>query len=284
MTLLSVGFHVSIAGSVDLAVDRAQELGCSTFQIFTRNPRVWKYKQLGDGEVSLFREKRKRMGFGEIVDHMPYLPNLATSDREVMKRSRAALVEEVRRCGILGVDHLVVHLGSHMGGGSMVGIRNVAAACQEAIDKNRNEVRILLEVSSGQKNSVGGRFEDIRLIMDSIRGGENRVGVCLDTCHVFAAGFDIRSKEAVARTMELFDEIVGLEQVRVVHLNDSKGALGSNLDRHEHIGLGKIGIMGFRAVLGYPGIDKKLIVMETPLDEVRDCAGNLRVVRRLIRA
>src|SRR5439155_20612347 len=130
---LSVGFQVSIAESVALAVDRAQELGCTTFQIFTRNPRVWKYKELRAEEVSLFREKRKRMGFGEVVTHMPYLPNLATSDLEVRKRSRAALVEEVRRSGLLGMDYVVVHLGSHMGGGSMAGIRNVAAACQEAI-------------------------------------------------------------------------------------------------------------------------------------------------------
>jgi deoxyribonuclease-4 len=273
---------VSIADSVHLAVDRAKELGCTTFQIFTRNPRGWRYSELDREEVALFKQKRKQMGFGEIVVHMPYLPNLASSDRATMKMSRASLVEEVRRCGNLDVEYLVVHLGSHLGGGSMVGIRNVAGACQEAISKNNNDTIVLLEIMAGHQNSVGVRFEDIRLILDNVRNRE-RIAVCFDTCHAFAAGFDLASKEAVARTMGLFDEIVGLEQIRVIHLNDSKGPLGSNLDRHEHIGMGHIGINGFRALANYPGISDRLLIMETPIDEVKDCARNLKVVRSLVR-
>ncbi len=272
---------MSIADSVDLAVDRAVELGCTTFQIFTRNPRIWNYKELEEEEVSLFKEKRKRMGFGKIVAHMPYLPNLASSDKATMKKSRTSLVEEVRRCGLLDVDYLVAHLGSHMGGGSMAGVKNVAGACQEAISKNNNHTIILLEIMAGQKNSVGGRFEEIRLILDTVRGRE-RLAVCFDTCHAFASGFDLGSREAVARTMGLFEEIIGLDQIKVVHLNDSKGPLGSNLDRHEHIGMGQIGIRGFRAVLNYPGISDRLLIMETPIDEARDCARNLKVVQGLV--
>lgn len=281
MSGLSVGFHVSIAESVDLSVDRAKELGCTTFQIFTRNPRGWNHADLEKEEVTLFREKRKKAGFGKVVAHMPYLPNLASPETSTMKRSRASLDEELRRCGVLGVDYAVVHLGSHMGAGSMKGVRNVAEACRQALSKSQNETMILLEIMAGQKNCVGARFEELRLILDSVHQKE-RIGVCFDTCHAFAAGFDLASEAAVARTMGLFDELVGLDEIRVVHLNDSKGPLGNNLDRHEHIGMGFIGMKGFRALLNHPGFSQKPIIMETPMDEVRDYAADLKVVRGLM--
>ena len=277
---LLVGFHVSISGSLDLAIDRAQEIGCTTLQMFTRNPRGWKYSELGEKEVQLFREKRRKAGYGRIVVHMPYLPNLASPQKTTMKRSRASLVEEVRRCGVVGADYLVVHLGSHMGKGSMVGVKNVSEACREAIEKNDNDTMILLEIMAGQKNCVGARFEEIRLILDAIPQ-RTRMGVCLDTCHAFAAGFDLASEEAVSRTMNLFDDLVGLREVKVLHVNDSKAPLGSNLDRHEHIGMGFIGAKGFRALLHYPEIADRLLILETPADGRMDGAEELRVVRRL---
>ncbi len=175
----------------------------------------------------------------------------------------------------------MVHLGSHMGTGSMKGVRNVADACREALAKNQNETMILLEIMAGQKNCVGARFEELKLILDSVRQRE-RMGVCFDSCHAFAAGFDLASEAAVARTMGLFDELVGLDEMRVIHLNDSKGPLGGNLDRHEHIGMGFIGMEGFRALLNYPGVGHKPIIMETPMDEVRDYAQDLKVVRGLV--
>jgi len=277
-----VGLHVSIAGSPDLAFDRAQELGATTFQIFTRNPNQWKFRPLEDETVALFREKRKQSGFRRIVDHMPYLPNLASPDRSTMKISRYTLVEETKRCDALGVDYLVVHLGSHLGKGTAVGISNIAEACNEAIAGSEAETIILLENMAGQKNCVGARFEEIRGILDKIKDG-SRVGVCVDTCHVYAAGFDLGNEAAVTGTMGLFEEIIGLDRLKVVHLNDSKGPLGSRLDRHENIGEGKIGRKGIRAFLHHQGISERPIIMETPYEDIKTMEKSIKLVRTLMR-
>ena len=277
-----VGLHVSAAGSLDLAFDRAQELGATTFQIFTRNPNQWTFKPLEDAAVSLFREKRKQSGFRRIVDHMPYLPNLASSETATVKIRRYSLDEETKRGDVLGVDYLVVHLGSHLGKGAAVGIANIADACNEAVAGSEGETTILLENMAGQKNSVGARFEEIRGILDKVKRPE-RVGVCLDSCHVYAAGFDLGSEEAVANTMGVFGDVIGLDRLKVVHLNDSKGTLGSRLDRHENIGEGKIGRKGMKAFLHSPGIGERPIVMETPYEDVRTMEKSIKLVRTLMR-
>ena len=277
-----VGLHVSIAGSPDLAFDRAQELGATTFQIFTRNPNQWRFKPLAEETVALFREKRTKSGFRRIVDHMPYLPNLASPERSTMKISRYTLDEETKRCDSLGVDYLVVHLGSHLGKGTAVGMRNIAEACNEAIAGSGGDTIILLENMAGQKNCVGARFEEIRGILDKVKA-PSRVGVCLDSCHAYAAGFDFRNEEAVSVTMGLFDEIIGFDRLRVVHLNDSKGPLGSRLDRHENIGGGKIGRKGMKAFLRYPGVSERPLIMETPYEDIRTMAKSIKLVRTLMR-
>jgi deoxyribonuclease-4 len=276
-----LGFHVSIAGSIDLAVDRALEMGCTTFQIFTRNPRGWKFSALREEEATLFIEKRRRAGFPKVVAHMPYLPNLATPVSTFLKKSRASLKEEVRRCDALEIDYLVVHLGSHMGKGSMVGVRNVVEACNEALSTSGGATAILLENMAGQKNSVGTRFEELAQILGAIKKRE-RAGVCFDTCHAYAAGFDLSSKGGVEHSMRLFEDLVGLDEIKVIHLNDSKGPLGSNLDRHEHIGLGHIGEKGFRSFFHYGGIASRTIIMETPLDGERENLADLQTAKKLI--
>jgi deoxyribonuclease IV len=278
-----LGFHVSISGSIDLSVDRALEIGCTTFQIFTRNPRGWSFKPLGEEQAQLFREKRKKAGYERVVAHMPYLPNLATSIKPYQKQSRASLKEEVARCSLLGIDYLVAHIGSHMEKGTMAGVKNVIGACNEALEANPGTTVLLIETMAGQKNSVGSRFEELRLILDGVKESE-RIGVCFDTCHVFAAGFDLSSVPAVERTMGLFRDIVGEERLKVVHLNDSVGPLGSGLDRHDHIGMGQIGEKGFRAFLRYGNVAKLPILMETPVDERRKDEENMKLVRRLIGA
>jgi len=277
-----VGLHISGAGSLDLAFDRAQELGANTFQIFTRNPNQWKFKPLDDETVALFVEKRKKSGFRRIVDHMPYLPNLASPEKSTQKISRYTLDEEIKRSDQLEVDYLVVHLGSHLGKGTAVGIANIASAVNEAIGGSEGKTTILLENMAGQKNCVGARFEEIRSILDKVKDAD-RVGVCLDTCHIYASGFDLRGEEAVAGTMGLFDELIGLERLKVVHLNDSKGPLGSRLDRHENIGEGRIGRAGIKAFLHYQGINERPIVMETPYEDVRTMEKSIKLVRTLMK-
>lgn len=277
-----VGLHVSIAGSLDLAFDRALEVGANTFQIFTRNPNQWKFKPVPPGSVEAFLEKRKESGFRRIVAHMPYLPNLASSEKSTMRISRYSLAEEVKRCDELGVDYLVVHLGSHLGKGTAVGVANVAGACAEALAGSRGRTTILLENMAGQKNSVGARFEELRAILDKV-GNVDRMGVCVDSCHAFAAGFDLTEEEAVKRTMGLFDEVVGMDRLKVLHLNDSKGALGSRLDRHENVGKGKIGRKGLRALLHHPGILDRPIIMETPYEDERGMRESVKTVRGLLK-
>ena len=277
-----VGLHISAAGSLDLAFDRAEEIGANTFQIFTRNPNQWKFKPIPEETTVAFKEKRKGSGFRRVVDHMPYLPNLASSEKPTMKISRFTLDEELKRCDALGVDYLVVHLGSHLGKGTAVGIANIAGACNQAIAGSDGRAAILLENMAGQKNCVGARFEEIRAILDEVRDG-GRAGVCLDTCHLYAAGFDLGSEEAVGNTMGLFEDVVGSDRLKVVHLNDSKGALGSRLDRHENIGEGKIGRKGIRAFLHHPRIDELPIIMETPYEDYKAMDKSIKLVRTLMR-
>src|SRR2546427_3721900 len=277
---LLIGFHVSIKDSLTSALDCASDLGCSTSQIYTRTPRGWNFRPLDEEEVSSFLERRRQTSFKFVVAHMPYLPNLPTPVKALMRKSRSSLGEEVKRCGSLGIDYLVAHIGSHMGKGTMVGVRNVAEACDEALEESNGKTVLLLENMAGQKNCVGARFEELKQILDLVKN-RRRVGVCLDTCHLLAAGFDMTSREAVERTMSLFDELVGLEAIKVVHLNDSKGPLGGALDRHERIGLGQIGREGFRAFLHYDSVTDRPLLMETPVDDRRRDAQNLQTVKRL---
>jgi deoxyribonuclease-4 len=277
-----IGLHVSIAGSLELAFDRAGEVGANTFQIFTRNPNQWKFKPIPEETIAAFKEKRRASGILRLVDHMPYLPNLASPDKATMKISRYTLDEEVKRCDALGIDFLVIHLGSHLGKGTAVGVANIAAACSEAISGSKGTTSILLENMAGQQHSVGSQFEEIRAILDRA-GKEERIGVCLDTCHAYASGFDLTSEPAVAATMGLFDDVIGYDRLKVVHLNDSKGGLGSRLDRHENVGKGKIGRRGVRAFLHYPEILQRPIIMETPYEDVRGMKESIKVVRSILR-
>ncbi|MHC1631705.1 MAG: deoxyribonuclease IV [Methanotrichaceae archaeon] len=278
--MLKVGVHVSIAGSIDKAVDRAAEKGCDTFQIFSRNPRSWRFKELSEETVQKFRKKLKKYGIFPPVDHMPYLPNLASPKDEVHRKSVKSLTIELERCDALGIPYLVTHLGSHLGSGKEAGLKRIVKAVRKSFSDADNSVMLLLETTSDSKNSVGGSFEDLGMIMGEVNR-EDRIGVCLDTCHVFAAGYELRTEEGLAETMEKFSSIIELGQLKVVHLNDSKGGLGSKLDRHEHIGLGEIGEEGFRAILHHPEIRTKPLILETPVDERRDDQENMSVVNYL---
>jgi len=275
-----LGAHVSISGSIDKAVDRAVELGCTTFQIFTRNPRGWEAKPLTKKEVEEFRRKFEEGGFKVAVAHMPYLPNISSPDKTAHKRSTKSLIQELRRSGELGLQYLVVHVGSHMGKGVEVGIRQAAEAVNTALSQVENDVMILLENMAGQRNSVGSTFENIRSILDLVKDGD-RVGVCLDTCHAFAAGYDLRAREAIDETLKRFDEIIGLDKLKVIHVNDSKGDLGSGIDRHEHIGMGKIGERGFFELFHHPVIRPLPLILETPVDSRGNFATNMAKLKEL---
>lgn len=277
-----VGLHVSSAESLELSFDRAKEVGATTFQIFTRSPRQWKFKPLTKELIAAFHEARRKSGMKSVVAHMPYLPNLASPDKTIKKISRTTLNEEVERCDDLGIDYLVTHLGSHLGAGTMVGVKNVAQAVNGALAKTEGKAMVLLENTAGQKNSVGSRFEELDMIIERVEK-KGRVGVCLDICHAYAAGFDFVGDAAVKRTMGLFDETVGMKRLMVVHLNDSKYPIGSNLDRHEFVGEGRIGKKGIRAFLHYPGISERPLIMETPFEDEAGMRKSLKLVRSLLK-
>ncbi|MEE9134629.1 MAG: deoxyribonuclease IV [Nitrososphaerales archaeon] len=277
-SILKVGLHISISGSIDRAVDRAAEIGCTAFQIFTRNPRGWNYSPLTTQEAESYVTKSKKFDLLSVT-HMPYLPNLASPLADTQKKSLDSLAGELGRCGILEIPYLVTHLGSHLGSGVERGMRNVANICVQALDRADNDVMILLENTAGSKNSVGSSFDQIREIMDMI--DSKRVGVCFDTCHAFAAGYDLRTDETITETLEKFDYTVGIDNLKVVHVNDSKGELGGHKDRHEHLGLGQIGEEGFHALLKRKEIRSLPLILETPVDDRRPDVGNLNKLRAL---
>jgi deoxyribonuclease IV len=281
-----VGFHVSIAGGISNSVNNAKKLGCTAFQIFSRNPRGWAAKPLRREEVDSFKNRLCESGIEKtaVVVHMPYLPNLSGPPGELYERSVKTLIEEMQRCNLLGISYLVIHLGSHMGVGSNSGIDQLvnALTVASAGSKSENKVAVLLENNVGQKNSVGGTLEELRLILDRLDSSK-QFGVCIDTCHLFASGYDLRTKKDVNIIFEKIKAIVGMKELKIVHLNDSKGGLGSNLDRHEHIGLGSIGVEGLTTFLNHRAIQALPIIMETPIDTTRGDEQNLRVVLDMIK-
>jgi deoxyribonuclease IV len=279
--MVNVGVHVSIAGSLNLAVDRAKDAGCDVFQMFSRNPRGWSSKPLADDDVDMFRAKIKTTGIIP-VDHMPYLPNLASPKPEIYEKSVVTLMSELDRCDQLGVPYLVTHLGHHLGEGIAGGRARVVKAINTAVRESGSSVMLLLENTAGEKNSVGSSFEHIRAILDELQV-PGRVGVCFDTCHAFAAGYELRTDEGIKDTLAQFDDQIGLHRLRIIHLNDTKGDRGTGLDRHEHIGMGFIGEEGFRRLLHNSAFLSLPLVCETPIDERRDDRGNIAKVRELAR-
>ena len=278
---MQIGCHVSISGSIDKAVDNAVERECSAFQIFTRNPRGWHAKDISYSDVTNFKEKLKASKIDRfaICAHMPYLPNLSTPKEDGFEKSVNTLISEVERCAKLGIPYLVTHLGSHLGTGEEVGIKQLVKGLNKA-GQTKNDVIILLENTAGQKNSVGANFEQLAEIFNQLKPAK-KFGICLDTCHAFVSGYDLRTEKSVKDTFAKFDDTVGFENLKILHLNDAKGEIGCNLDRHYHVGLGNIGERGLAEVIKTVNKKKIPIILETPIDDVRDDFENIRKVKEL---
>jgi deoxyribonuclease-4 len=279
-TQIKCGVHVSIAKSIDQAVDRARERNCDTFQIFTRNPRGWKVKKLVPEEAAAFRDKLRESSIAPAVAHMPYLPNLSCPKKGLYRKSLKALILELERCRVLGIPYLVTHLGSHLGKGRAIGLERLVEATDAAFDVSKGKTMLLLENTAGTTNSMGSSFEEIQEIMGRVEH-KARVAVCFDTCHAFGAGYDLRDAESVEKTVDQLKRTVGLESLKVVHANDSQGELGSKRDRHEHIGMGHIGEQGFRAILHNDVFRKLPLILETPIDKRGTDVTDLRKLREL---
>lgn len=256
------GAHMSIAGGVDRAVDRAAEAGCDALQLFTKNARQWAARPLTEEEVTAFRRKREELGIGPAVAHAAYLINLASGEQELWERCWRACAEELERSARLGLDGLIVHPGAHGGDGEEAGLRRVARGVERILAAVPGGPPLLLEVTAGQGTALGGRLEHLAWLLERL--GDHGVGVCLDTCHLHAAGYALDSPEACRETLDAVEGIIGLGRVRVLHCNDSQGAAGSNLDRHTHIGVGTIGGKGFATLLTDPRVAHLPAILETP--------------------
>jgi deoxyribonuclease-4 len=270
---------------VSLAPGRGRELGCDVIQIFVKSNNQWRAAPLRDAEVRAFREELAAHAIRCSFAHTSYLLNLASPDRGLRRKSLASFVVELERCERLGLAYLVLHPGSHVGDGEERGLARVAGALREALDRTGEaRVAILVETTAGQGTNLGWRFEHLARLIDDVAGGD-RVGVCLDTCHVFAAGYDLRTTEAYRATMRELDRVIGIRRVRAVHLNDSERDLGSRVDRHAHIGRGKIGREGFRLLLRDRRFRRIPMVLETPKGERGEMdRKNLALLRRLAAA
>ena len=276
---MQIGCHVSASGSIDKSVDNAVERDCSAFQIFTRSPRSWHAKELTKEVIDAFKSKLKdsKIDRFAICAHMPYLPNLATPKDDAFEKSVNTLISEVERCAQLGIPYLVTHLGSHLGTGEEAGIKKLVEGLTKA-GQTKNDVMILLENTAGQKNSVGSDFKQLGEIFKQLKPGK-KFGVCLDTCHAFVAGYDLRTADKVKETFKEFDKHVGIENLKILHLNDARGEIGCNLDRHYHLGLGGIGEEGITSVVKFANKKKIPIILETPIDDDRDDFENVKIAK-----
>jgi deoxyribonuclease IV len=265
--MLLLGAHMSIAGGIDKAVDHALSVDSDAVQIFTKNQRQWKAKPLEAAVVELCKKKYCESGLRGVVAHNSYLINLASQKEDLLAKSVDAMRDELERCEQLGVPFLVAHPGSHTGAGREAGLDRIVQSFDEIHAALPGyAVRTLLETTAGQGTNLGSTFEDLAYLLERVAEPE-RLGVCLDTCHVFAAGYDIRTPDTYEATMAEFNRIIGIKQLEALHFNDSKFGLGSKKDRHELIGKGEIGEIAFRCLMNDPRLDGKPALLETEKGE-----------------
>jgi len=281
--MMPFGAHMSIAGGIDQALRRGQEVGCETIQVFVKNANRWAAKPFTDKDVTRFQQALRETKISPVVAHNAYLINIASPNEELWMKSLEALIIEVERCAALKIPFLVMHPGAHTGAGEDVGLSRVTTALNEVFNRTENSrVTILLESTSGQGSVLGGRFEHLAELLNESFCSE-RLGICLDTCHIFTAGYDLRTPGACAETFKKFDKIVGLAELKAIHLNDSQGELGSRRDRHEHIGMGRIGLEGFRWIVNNPELSSLPMILETPKGaDMKEDRDNLGILRSLI--
>jgi len=276
-----LGAHVSIAGGIDQAPSRAREIGCQSMQIFTRNASQWHAESVKPQEIAPFRRALQDTGISPVLAHDSYLINLASPDPDLHRKSMEAFRAEMERCEALGIFALVTHPGAHRGAGEERGIDLFVQSMNRLLRAQRGaSLKILLETTAGQGTSLGYRFEHLARMIAGIEMKE-RIGVCLDTCHLLAAGYDLRSAEGCQRVLEEFDRTIGRDRLGAIHLNDSRGKLGSRVDRHNHIGEGELGLIPFGCLLNRRDLCYIPMILETPGPE-ENHRRNLRTLRSLV--
>lgn len=270
------GLHVSIAGSIALAPENAYQAKCECFQMFTRSPQGGPAPKITDELVKEFTDLRKKYYLQQAAVHSPYYINLASTNNRIKHGSITVIRDELERASRLGVEYVMTHLGSAKEIDEQLALKQVAEGLKKILDGYTGSAVLLLENSAGAGKVIGDTFEDLAFLLSKLKTHYSKLttGICFDTCHAFASGYDLRTKSAVQKTLKQFDDTIGLEQLRLIHTNDSKGDLGDHKDRHEHIGIGKIGKQGFAALIDYPALKNVNMILETPHDgkEIDDIA------------
>ncbi len=277
---MRVGCHVSIGGNIYESVDRAAALGCDTMQIFSRNPRAWQVKPLTDADAEEFKKRRKAKGILPLIVHIPYLINLASPEEKLYKRSIAAYIEDIKRADMLGAEYFNTHVGNHKGMGEDFGLERLGEALDIIIERSKPKVMILLENTAGSGSELGYKFEHFQKIIKKVKK-KDMVGLCLDTCHAYAAGYDLATGKGLEATLDGIDSSIGLKKLKAIHANDSRAPLGSRIDRHEHIGQGRIGTKGFHALTHHPVLKELPFILETPKKRPTDDPMNLAKLRQI---
>ena len=278
-----LGAHMSIAGGVDKAIERGMSLSCTTIQLFTKNSNQWKGKPVTGEEAGRFKALRKKSGIRQVIAHDSYLINLASGDPELRGKSIDALISEMERCRILEIPYIIAHPGAHTGIGEDEGIKNIIISLDIVCAETDGwGVDIALETTAGQGTNIGYGFEHLSRIISGVKHN-HRIKTCIDTCHIFAAGYDIRTPEGYEKVIDTFNRLVGLDRLVCIHLNDSKKGLGSRVDRHEHIGKGFIGKESFRLIMNDRRFNNISRIIETPKGpEMKEDKINLKFLRKLI--
>lgn len=277
------GSHISAAGGPQNAPERAAEVGCEVFQFFSRPPQGGPGIKLTPTIVKEFKDNCKKYKQAESYIHTPYYINFASIVPRIRFSSIAVVREELERGSLLGVKYIMTHLGSTKQAGKELGFHKTWRAIQRILDGYKGSCQLLLEISSGAGDLVGSTFEELGELIKNVESNKkykNKIGICLDTCHMYAAGYDIRTKSGVDKVFKEFDKKVGLGRLKLIHCNDSLGALGDNKDRHEHLGRGQIGLEGFKAIVNHPKLKDINLILETPKDSPKDDIRNLGILRK----
>jgi deoxyribonuclease-4 len=278
------GAHESISGGVFTAIERGKQATCDTIQMFNKGNNQWKAKKLEKEEIDKFFKAIGDTGVTASTSHTSYLINIASPDKKLMGVSRSSLKEEMERCNILKIPNLVMHPGSHVGTGEEEGIKRISVNINKLFDElENNTVCLLLETTAGQGSHLGYTFEQLAQMIDGVED-KAHIGVCIDTCHIFSAGYPISEPKDYKATMKKFDDVIGLDKLKIIHMNDSMKGFGEKKDRHEHIGKGKIGLEAFRNIVNDPKLKKVPMILETPKeDDLKDDIENLKVLRGLVK-
>lgn len=278
---LLLGAHMSVAGGLEKAFERAESIHCTAMQIFTKSNRQWHAKKITPEEAALFVATDKKSSIAITITHATYLINIGSADSAIRKKSIDGLIDELDRCHVLQIPYLVLHPGSSAGGNPEECLDTIVESLNIAFSKTTSQTTVLLEIMAGQGSVMCYTFEQLAYILQK-NSYHHRLGVCLDTCHAFAAGYDFRTSETYGAMWKQFDQTIGLKNLKAIHLNDSKKGLGSRVDRHEEIGKGALGLEPFRLLMN----DKHLFdipkVLETPNDSLEDYANNMQVLMELL--